>query len=73
MEDSWFENVWNYAGDVEVYVFGKGIRSEEVPYDSWICSCGDLWSSYRITPPGNVLSFKFEKEVDDEIDAALLQ
>ena len=71
MEDSWFENVWNYAGDVEVYVLGKGIRSEEV--DSWICSCGDLWSSYRITPPGNVLRFKFEKGVDDEIDAALLQ
>jgi hypothetical protein len=36
------------VGDMEMFVVGKGLCSEETPCDSWICSCGAIWSSYRI-------------------------
>jgi hypothetical protein len=48
------------SGDVEIYALGKGICSEQRSYDSWICSCGTVWSSYRIAS-GDGLSLKFEE------------
>ncbi|HID94714.1 MAG TPA: hypothetical protein EYP53_01475 [Candidatus Latescibacteria bacterium] len=38
------------TGDVEMYVIGKDIYSEESLYDSWVCSCGAMWNSYRAMP-----------------------
>jgi len=44
------------SGDMEMYLLGKGICSEEKPYDSWVCSCGAVWNSYHISS-GDVLGF----------------
>ncbi|MCD6333823.1 MAG: metallophosphoesterase [Candidatus Latescibacteria bacterium] len=49
------------SGDMEIVALGKGLCSEEPPYDSWICSCGAVWNSYRIAS-GNTLRCDFEEK-----------
>ena len=48
------------TGDMEIYALGKGLCSEETAYDSWVCSCGAVWNSYRISA-GNTFRCIFER------------
>lgn len=48
------------SGDTEIYALGKGICSEQRSYDSWICSCGAVWNSYRVSR-GDGLRLKFKE------------
>jgi len=44
--------------DAELYVLGKEVYSRPTPYDSWTCSCGATWNSYRVEP-GGAIELKF--------------